>query len=143
MSLQSTSETRRRMISEAAYFHAEQHGFEGDPESYWLEAEMEIDRELLQPESKQAFQQRLEEEFDEWDARLDALKERAIGAGKEIRSELEKQIEHLSDRREAAGSKLGELRWRTEDAWEDLKEGAERAWKEMGEALDRISSRFR
>ena len=35
-----------RMIAEAAYFIAEQQGFEGDCEAHWLEAEREIDRML-------------------------------------------------------------------------------------------------
>lgn len=137
--MHNTSENRRRMISEAAYFYAERHGFEGDPESYWLEAEMEVDRELLQPVSKRAFQQKLEEEIDEWDARLDELKARALEAG----SELEKQIELLAARREVAGSKLEALRRRTEGAWEDLKEGAEKSWAEMRDAFDSFSSHFK
>ena len=39
-----SSHDRRRMIAEAAYFHAERRGFEGgSPEEDWYEAEREID----------------------------------------------------------------------------------------------------
>lgn len=138
-----SSKTRRRMIAEAAYLRAESHGFAGDPESYWLEAEMEIDRELLHPQSRQTFQKELEEEVEQWDARIDELKGRAVHAGQEIRAEFEKQIGLLSDRRDMAGAKLDELRRQTEGAWEELKDGAEKTWGEMREALDRISSRFK
>jgi hypothetical protein len=42
-----SSQDRRRMIAEAAYFHAERRGFEGgSPDEDWYRAEREID-ELL------------------------------------------------------------------------------------------------
>lgn len=42
-----TPEERRRMIAEAAYFHAEQRGFQGGDEAQdWFEAEQEVDRLL-------------------------------------------------------------------------------------------------
>lgn len=39
-------ERRRQMIEEAAYYRAEQQGFQKSPEDYWLEAEREIDEKL-------------------------------------------------------------------------------------------------
>lgn len=43
-------EERERMIREAAYFRAEGRGFAGgDPEQDWIEAEREVDRNLLEP----------------------------------------------------------------------------------------------
>jgi len=42
-----SSQDRRRMIAEAAYFHAERRGFEGgNPDEDWYQAELEIDRLL-------------------------------------------------------------------------------------------------
>jgi hypothetical protein len=42
-----SSHDRRRMIAEAAYFHAERRGFEGgDPDEDWYQAEREIDHLL-------------------------------------------------------------------------------------------------
>ena len=39
-----SSQDRRRMIAEAAYFHAERRGFDdGNPDQDWYEAEREID----------------------------------------------------------------------------------------------------
>lgn len=34
--------THYKMIQDAAYFIAEQHNFAGDPQSFWLEAEIQI-----------------------------------------------------------------------------------------------------
>jgi hypothetical protein len=43
-----TSEQRRHMIAEAAYFRAQRRGFRGgDPDRDWIEAEVEIDALLL------------------------------------------------------------------------------------------------
>jgi hypothetical protein len=39
-----TPEERRRLIAESAYLKAEQHGFQGNPEQDWLEAEAELER---------------------------------------------------------------------------------------------------
>ena len=41
-----TPEQRYRMIQEAAYLLAEKDDFQGDPMSYWLEAEADIDAKL-------------------------------------------------------------------------------------------------
>jgi len=37
-----TPEQRYRMVAEAAYYHAERHGFVGDPVQDWVAAEAEI-----------------------------------------------------------------------------------------------------
>lgn len=147
-----TPEQRYQMIAEAAYFRAEKHGFAGGDVAHdWLEAEVEIDRMLQQPSesgkegvtTKQVFQQKLETQLKEWDAKFDALKAKAQEARAEIRADVEKQIEALAGKRAAAQAKILELRQRTEDTWEDLKTGAEKIWEEMHEALERIVSRFK
>ncbi len=148
-----TPEQRYQMIAEAAYYHAERRGFiVGDTAQDWLDAEVEIDRILQQQLSqgetpqgtaKQVFQQKLEAQLKEWDAKLDELKVKVREAKTELRADYEKQLGILSEKRATAQAKLQELRLRTEDAWEDLKGGTERAWDEMRKALDQIASRFK
>ena len=148
-----TPEQRYQMIAEAAYYHAERRGFIiGDTTQDWLDAEAEIDRilqrqlaqgETSQATAKQVFQQKLEAQLKDWDARLDELKAKALEAKAELRADYEKQLETLSSKRTVAHAKLQELRLRTEDAWEDLKGGTERAWDEMRKALDQITSSFK
>lgn len=41
-----SSEERYQMIQTAAYFRAQQASFQGDPQSFWTEAEKEIDAML-------------------------------------------------------------------------------------------------
>lgn len=143
-----TREQRYQMIAEAAYFRAQSQGFCGNPAQDWLEAEAEIDRALLQSgqaelSPKQAFQQKLEAQLQELDALFDHLKLQASLGKAELRTEIEKQLEALTHKRNAAQAKLNEISRRTEGAWEDLKGGAEKAWDDMRQALNHIAERFR
>lgn len=145
-----TPEQRYQMIAEAAYFRAEKRGFVGgDSALDWVEAEAEIDRIIQQPgkepqmTEKQAFQQKLEAQLREWDAKFEELKSKAQDAKTEIRADYEKQLEILASKRDLARTKALELRQRTEGAWKDLKGGTEKAWDEMRKALDHIASRFK
>lgn len=147
-----TPEQRYQMIADAAYFRTEKRGFVGgDVVQDWLEAEAEINRMLQQSSEpgkegmtiKQAFQQNLESQLKEWDVKFDELKAKGQEAKAEIRADIEKQIESLSDKRAAAQAKILEVRQRTEDAWEDLKTDAEKTWEEMHEALNRFVSHFK
>ena len=147
-----TAGQRSQMIADAAYFRAEKRGFAGGDEARdWLEAEAEIDALLRQQAAsggedgmtRKAFQKRLETQLKKWDAKFDKLQAKARKATSEIRADIEKQIETLAGRRAAAHAKLLEMGQRTEDAWEDLREGAEKTWGEMHEALDRLIARFK
>lgn len=92
---------------------------------------------------KQAYEQKLRAQLDEWKAEIDRLKARADSAEAESQLEYYKQIEDLRTRQEAARVKLEELENAGEDAWEDLKAGLENAWNELGEAVRTASSRFK
>lgn len=146
-----TAEQRYRMIAEAAYFRAQNQGFCGDPALDWLSAEAEIDQVLIHSGQagqagltpKQVFQQKLEAQLQELDTLLENLKLQASLGKAELRTELEKQLELLGQKRSAAQVKLNELSRRTEGAWEDLKGGAEKTWEDMRQTLNQIAERFR
>ncbi|HUW36865.1 MAG TPA: DUF2934 domain-containing protein [Rhodocyclaceae bacterium] len=142
---------RDQMIAVAAYFRAERRGFlGGDPNADWLEAEAEIDRVLrsvpdIEPggSPKQFFQEKLEAQIKELDGNIEGLKLKTRALKAKTRAEYEKQIEALADKRDELHERLLELRRRSEGAWEDLKDGAERVLAEMREAVDHIASRFK
>jgi len=142
-------EQRLEMIQVAAYYRAEQRSFDGSsPIDDWLTAEAEIDR-IFQAEpnkkhgAKQVFQEKLEAQLEEWDAKLDKLKAKAPVLKGKVHTEYDKQLEALAEKRANANEKLQELRKHAEDAWEDLKGGAESAWADMRVAMERIASRFK
>lgn len=93
--------------------------------------------------AKQGFQQELEAQLKEWDAKLVELKAKALDAKAEIRAEFEVELEALAGTRAVAQEKLQELRWHGEWAGEDLKGGAEKAWSELREAIERSASSFK
>lgn len=142
--------SRDEMIAVAAYFRAEQRGFApGDTQADWLEAEAEIDRLMVagasepDAQTRHKFQRQLAAQLDEWDAMLDDWMAVAAKAKTKTRDEIQKQLEAFAAQREAAEKKLAELRAQSGDAWEDMKEGAEKAWHEMRSTADRIVARFK
>jgi chromosome segregation ATPase len=93
--------------------------------------------------SKQAYQQKLEAQLNEWDARLDVLSARARKATADARISYENELEALKAKRAAAHEKLQDLGQRGETAWEDMKDGLEKAWDDMRAALDKVADRLK
>jgi hypothetical protein len=135
----------------AARHSVESRGFLGGEElGDWLEAEAEVEHPLEprpgdepKASAKQGFQQKLEVQLKEWDAKLEELKVKARDAKAEIRAEFEVQLEALAGTRALAQEKLQELRRHGEWAWEDLKDSAEQTWSELREAIKRSASLFK
>ena len=148
----SGSANRDEMIAVAAYFRAERRGFApGDSKADWLAAEAEIDR-LLNTKSvvsesaakaRQKFQRQLSTQLKDWDAKVDDWMAMAGKAKAKTRTEMQKQLDTFAAQRTAAEQKLAELRAQSGDAWEDMKDGAEKTWQEMRTTVDRIAARFK
>lgn len=93
--------------------------------------------------SKQEYQQKLEAQLKEWDAKLDVLAAKARKASADARIGYENELNALRARRAAAHDKLQELGRRGETAWEDMKGGMEKAWDEMRKALEKAADRLK
>jgi hypothetical protein len=93
--------------------------------------------------SREAYQKKLEAQLNEWDAKLKQLGAKAQKATADARITYENDIESLKGKRAAARKALAELGERGDNAWEDMKDGMEKAWDEMSKAIDKISSRFK
>lgn len=91
---------------------------------------------------KEAYEQKIEAQLDEWKAEIEKMKAQARNADAEAQLEYYKQIEELRMKQETAREKLGELKQAGEDAWEDMKSGIELAWDSLGEAMKSARSRF-
>jgi hypothetical protein len=91
---------------------------------------------------KAAYQQKLEAQLKEWDAKLDQLTVRAKRMKTDTRIRLEKELRSLKAKRVAAQKKLDELRKHGEGAWEDLRDGAEKAWGDISESLGKVVAHF-
>ncbi len=93
-------------------------------------------------QKKQAYEEKLQSQLDEWDAKIDVLKAKADKAGAAAKADYYETIEDLQQKRAEAKDKLQELRAAGDDAWEDMKEGLEAAWSRLGAAIKSARSRF-
>ena len=93
--------------------------------------------------SKEAYRKKLEAQLDEWDAKLDVLSAKARKATADARISYENELAALKVKRAAARDSLAELGKRGETAWEDMKDGMEKAWDELGKATEKVAARFK
>ncbi|MFO8024258.1 coiled coil domain-containing protein [Thiohalophilus sp.] len=92
---------------------------------------------------KQAYEQKLKAQLDEWKNEIDILKARADKTEADVQLEYYKNIESLREKQDAARNKLTELENASEDAWEDLKAGIEVAWADLRDSIKSASSHFK
>nr|MBN2278794.1 coiled coil domain-containing protein [candidate division Zixibacteria bacterium] len=88
---------------------------------------------------KEAYEQKLQTQLDEFSAEIDRLKTRADKAEEPWHH---KQIEVLQEKHKMAKEKLNELKESSDDAWEDMKEGISSAWDSVSVALKSAAKRF-
>ena len=93
--------------------------------------------------SKKAYQEMLEAQLKEWDAKIDLMRAKAEKMQAEVKIEFENQLQALRAKRDEANAKLRDLQKRSEDAWEDLREGTQKAWDEFSKAAEKFFSRFK
>lgn len=92
---------------------------------------------------REAYQQRLAAQFEEWKPEIDRLKAKAEKAAADAKVDYSKLIEDLQARQKTARAKMEELREASGGAWEEVKTGLEGAWKEMEKALKAAVSKFK
>lgn len=92
---------------------------------------------------KDAYIDKMEAQLREWGAKIDELKAKTDKAEAGAKIECMKQLDSLKAKRDAAQTKLGEIRAAGEEAWESLKTGVEGAWSELKAAIDGAASKFK
>jgi hypothetical protein len=74
---------------------------------------------------KEAYIQKLQAKFDQWDAEIAKLTAKAKQADADARVEYHERIDDLQTKRKEVEEKVDELRQAGDAAWEDLKVGVE------------------
>jgi hypothetical protein len=92
---------------------------------------------------KQVYQEKLQAQLDEFNAKIELLKAKAEKAESSTKLSYLETLEELKLKRDLATQKLNELRDSSDDAWEDLKEGVENAWKDFSSSIQSAISRFK
>ncbi len=136
-----SSEQRRQMIAESAYFRAERRGFDGgDSIGDWLAAEAEVDIEIERLERERVLE-RLEEGLAAAGKKLASLKRKASSLKSDARSEWQQDVEKLAKLRETLQSKVVVLREQGERAGQRVRQQAEAVWAELSETVRRVGTR--
>ena len=94
-------------------------------------------------DKRKAYEEKFEAQLKEWSAEIALLNAKADKAAAEAKIEYYKMVESLQGKQDAARTKLQELRTAGDDAWEDLKIGAENVWTEVKTAFQSAASRFK
>jgi len=135
---------RQQMIATAAYYRAERRGFNGsDPSIDWCEAEMEVDQMLQRPAGNDKDTAQLEALLTEWDAQFEELKNKVAKAKAQTRTEYQKQLQAIADKRSMITGKLKDMRQHTGETWNDLKSAIEHVWDEICQETERLTARFK
>lgn len=92
---------------------------------------------------RKAYEEKLDAQFEEWNAQIALLKARADKSKAEAKIEYYKTIETLQQKKDGARTKLDELKTAGDEAWEDLKTGAEKAWDEVKTAFHSAAAKFK
>ncbi len=94
-------------------------------------------------EGRKAYEEKLDAQFNEWNAQITLLKAKAENAKADAKIDYYKSIEALEHKQGEAKAKLQELRTAGDEAWEAVKAGAERAWAEVKTAYHDAASKFK
>jgi hypothetical protein len=86
-------------------------------------------------EKKEAYQEKIEAQLREWAVKIDALKAKADRQRADTKLAYYEQIEMLRQKQANAQLKLDSLKRTGEDARDELKQGVDRAWNELKEAI--------
>ncbi len=94
-------------------------------------------------DKRKAYEEKLDAQLKEWSAQIALFKAKADNAKADAKIEYHKTIDALQRKQNEANTKLRELKTAGDDAWEDIKKGAEKAWAEVKTAFHDASSRFK
>ncbi len=91
---------------------------------------------------KEAFQDKLQAQLDEWSADIAKLRAKAEKAQADARLKYMDEVDELRAHQKKAEARMKELQSAQGEAWQDMKSGVEVAWDEMGDAMKRAWKRF-
>lgn len=84
---------------------------------------------------REEYLQRLKAKLDEWNGELERLEARARTAQADAKVQYQRQLEELRQNRNEMRRRYEEMEHASEAAWEQLRAGAEDAWRTLDEAF--------
>ena len=97
--------------------------------------------------NKDDFLKQMKKQFDDlnykWSIERDKFEARAQHLSAEARKQFDETREEYRRVRKDMKEKMIDLEVASQNAWDDVKEGTENAWKAMSKAFDKASSHFK
>lgn len=93
-------------------------------------------------ENKKTILQQLSDKILELDAQLDGLKGVAANASADVKKEYEKLMKDLKAKKADAEVKYKKFNDSSDDGWEELKLGAEKAFNDLSDAFMKAKAKF-
>lgn len=91
---------------------------------------------------KEAFQEKLQAQLDEWTLDIAKLRTKAEKAQADAKSKYLEEVEQLRERQKTAEAQMKKLQDAQGEAWKDMTKGIETAWDDMSDAMKRAWTRF-
>jgi hypothetical protein len=92
---------------------------------------------------RDAYVEEIKGKIDNWNLEIDKFQAKTDIAKAKAQAQYLKHIEELKGKRKEVEAKLDEIQRSSETAWEDVKAGADKAWKSMSETIKIARSRFK
>jgi hypothetical protein len=92
---------------------------------------------------RDAYVKRMQAQLDEWNRELDGLEAKAKKADAEARAEYEKRLEDVRAKRDDALARMEEFKNASDDAFEEIRDGVEKAWSDLRKSLVRARDRMK
>ena len=93
--------------------------------------------------TRELYAMKLKSKLDEWNAEIDRLEMQKENIRAELRSEYEHQLAELRAERDKIAEKMSNLQNAGDSAFDEVKSGFDRAWKELDESVRRAADRIR
>jgi hypothetical protein len=97
-------------------------------------------------ETKDTYLKKMKEKFDDlnykWSIERNKLEAKAQHAKVEAKKKYEEKLKTLQQKSEKMSQKLDQIDNASGDAWKDIREGVDKAWQSLNEAIKKARSHF-
>jgi hypothetical protein len=94
-------------------------------------------------EIQEAYKQKLGAQLKEWSAEINLLEAKAANAAADVKVKAAEDLRLLRAKQRAASEKMKELGKAGAEAWEQVKESADKIWAELKTGVASAQSKFK
>jgi len=94
-------------------------------------------------EIQEAYKQKLAAQLNEWDAQINLLEAKIENVGADMRIKRAEELHELRAKQQAASAKLQDLGKASGEAWEQIKETADKIWDDLKAGVTEAQAKFK